>query len=228
MAHAYLLEGDRESSISAVRAYAEMALGIQGEQHPDLIVLQYGLFSVDDAREVARFASSSPVRGDTKMVVIATTRIFHEAQNALLKLFEEPPAGVTMALIVPSIGQILPTLLSRVQVLTKGSVLTPIADEFLSLDTVGREKHIAKMLEKTKAEKDEDKQTARADLLKLVEEMLRTVYDMREKAGAKEQEELTLLLDDLSAFLPILHERSAPLKLIFEHLLLVLPKSKTA
>ncbi|MEK7201575.1 MAG: hypothetical protein AAB737_02990, partial [Patescibacteria group bacterium] len=220
MAHAYAVEGDRASGIAAARAYAAEALDLDGI-HPDLVVLEYGLFSVDAAREVARFASSSPIQGDKKLVLIAATRIFHEAQNALLKLFEEPPMGVTLVLCVPSLGQLLPTLRSRILVLPCTTSANSAA-AFLALDNDGRGKYIAKILERTKSDKDEEKQQARGELIQLMEGITRAAY------AAKESEERTLLLQDLDTFLPILHERSAPLKLIFEHLLIVLPESLRA
>lgn len=224
--HAYVVEGDREAGILAAREYARETLGLSGEHNPDVVVFQYGLFSVDDAREVARFASNSPVAGEKKMVVVAATRIFHEAQNALLKLFEEPPVGTTMVLSVPSLGQLLPTLRSRVLTLSNdGLTKSIIGDEFLSLDSAGREKFIAKLLDRTKSDKDEDKQAARGELLRLVESLMRASYAARENAKDTQKQELTYFLSDLDRFMPILHERSAPLKLIFEHLLLVIPSS---
>ena len=227
MAHAYVVEGDRHQALATVRAHASQSLGLSGDHHPDFIVVEYGLFSVDDAREVARFASSSPVAGDSKMLVIATTRIFHEAQNALLKLFEEPPKGVTMVLIVPSFGQLLPTLRSRVAVLSSKEHETSAASGFLALDESARGAYIAKLLERTKADKDEDTQEARGELLRLMEGLMIAGYSARERASGPAHADLTQFLSDLDTFLPILHERSAPLKLIFEHLLLVLPRSLT-
>jgi DNA polymerase III delta prime subunit len=231
MAHAYVVEGDREAGLSVVREHARTRLGLEGEHHPDVVILQYGLFSVDDARAVANFASSSPVQSDAKMVVVAATRIFHEAQNALLKLFEEPPAGVTMVLVVPSLGQLLPTLRSRVIALPKYGLTKSVlqrdatAKDFLALDSAGREKYIAKVLDRTKSDKNEEKQKARGELLRLVEDLLRVAYTLHATALEAEKKELTAFLSDLEVFLPILHERSAPLKLIFEHILLVLPRS---
>lgn len=223
--HAYVVEGDREAGIFASREYARETLGLSGEQNPDVVVFQYGLFSVDDAREVARFSSNSPVVGDQKMIVVAATRIFHEAQNALLKLFEEPPVGTTMVLVVPSLGQLLPTLRSRVLILQSETQETEIAQDFLSLDAAAREKLIGKLLDRTKSDKDEDKQAARGELLRLVESLMRASYAARENAQDTQRQELTYFLSDLDRFMPILHERSAPLKLIFEHLLLVIPSS---
>jgi hypothetical protein len=225
MAHALVVEGDRESGLRVLRTHAAEALSIAGEPHADFVVFEYGLFSVDDARAVAQFASSAPVAGDTKMVVITATRIFHEAQNALLKLFEEPPKSVVMALVVPSVGQLLPTLRSRVVVLSSDSASASPAQAFIALTPEAREKFLGKLLDRTKGDKDEDKQAARGELLSLVEDLIRETYKAREKASDKDRDSRTAFLADLSAFLPILHERSAPLKLIVEHLLLVFPRS---
>ncbi len=224
MAHAYVVEGDREQGILAARRYAAQSLGLEGENNPDVTVFQYGLFSVDDARAVGQFASSSPVAGNTKMVIIAATRIFHEAQNALLKLFEEPPQGVVLVLSVPSLGQLLPTLRSRVLILPSndGPRKSIIGRDFLALDASAREKFMGKLLDRTKSDKDEEKQAARGELLSLVEGLIRVAHAQNTK---NESAELQAFLSDLSTFLPILHERSAPLKLICEHMLLVLPKS---
>ncbi|MEK7100928.1 MAG: hypothetical protein AAB921_02400 [Patescibacteria group bacterium] len=225
MAHALVVEGDREQAVRTLRAHAAEALSIAGEPHADFVVFEYGLFSVEDARAVAQFASSAPVAGDAKMVVIAATRIFHEAQNALLKLFEEPPQSVVMALIVPSVGQLLPTLRSRVVVLSSEGAPASPARAFIALTPEAREKFLGKLLDRTKGEKDEDKQAARGELLALVEDLIRETYRAKEKASEKDKESLTAFLADLSAFLPILHERSAPLKLIVEHVLLVYPRA---
>lgn len=220
--HAFVLEGDRISGIAAARAHAHTELSIVGDNHPDFILLEYGLFSVDDAREVARFASTAPSAGEAKMITLAVTRVFHEAQNALLKVFEEPPEGVTLALIVPSLGQLLPTLRSRVLVLSSPDTGEGGGEHFLSLDTAGREKFLSSLLERTKSDKDEVKQAARGSFLALVEDLSRQLYQKRIEGDTSEF--LAETLADIDAFLPILHERSAPLKLIAEHLILVLPK----
>ncbi len=224
--HAYVYGGDRTRGITHARNHAREALGLTGETHPDLVVLEFGLFSVDDAREVARFAASSPVAGNAKMVVIAATRVFHEAQNALLKLFEEPTPGTTLVLVVPSVGMLLPTLLSRVIVLSGAEgEEEDAAQAFLALDASAREKFVSKLLDRTKSDKDEEKQAARGEAIALMEGLVRAAYAAHQQASGKEREELTLFLQDLDTFMPILHERSAPLKLIFEHVLLVLPRS---
>lgn len=223
MAHSYFFAGEQEQGIEAATVFAETELGLQRKGNADLIIFRYGLFSVDDARRVIRLADQAPVTGDKKIIVLAVERLFHEAQNALLKLFEEPSPGTTLVLVLPSAGLILPTLRSRMLVLpSNGEVAAyPEAHHFLTATFAEREKLIAKLLERTKADKDEDKQAARGEALRLVEGLMQIGYDSIQK---KENAELRVFLSDLDRFIPILHERSAPYKLIFEHILLTLPK----
>ncbi len=124
---------------------------------------------------------------------------------------------------------LLPTLRSRLLPLPKGSgtqasnSISIEAQEFLKADTKEREKITTKIVDRAKSDKDEEKQSARLTAIHLIEGLTQSAYAKWEsEKDPKKREDLQLLLEDLNAFLPILHERSAPLKLIFEHLLLVL------
>ncbi|HEY0947941.1 MAG TPA: hypothetical protein VGE53_00410 [Candidatus Paceibacterota bacterium] len=223
--HAYLYVGGKEDGIEAVRAYAARELSLKGIEHPDIAIFSYdGLFSVDDARAVNRFALQAPIAGDKKLVAIATGRIYHEAQNALLKTFEEPQEGTTLVLIVPTEGIVLPTLRSRLQPLPGGKRTVPAeAQTFIVASKAEREKFVTKLLARAKSDKDLEKQAARMEAARIVEGLLVAAHAARAGAAAQNAKELDLLLSDLSRFMPIMHQSSAPLKLIFEHLLLVLP-----
>lgn len=223
--HAYVYIGDREAGLAAARAYAADALGLHGSDNPNVAVFEFGLFSVDDARRVASFASQSQATGDRKLIVIATGRLFHEAQNALLKLFEEPTEGTTLVLVVPAEGILLPTLRSRLIRLPDASgganAIGDVAQEFLSMAKAEREKYVVKLVARSKSDKDAEKQAARLEAASVIAGVMRAAHAKNMKAPAKE---LGLLLRDLDRFAPIVHERSAPLKLIFEHLVLVMPE----
>lgn len=223
--HAYFFAGEQEAGITAALSYAKEALGLSLENNPDLIVFRYGLFSVEDARRVIRLAEQSAMH-DGKLIVIAVERIFHEAQNALLKLFEEPPVGTTLILVVPSSGVLLGTLRSRLLPLGGKSVdLSPEVEAFLNATGAEREKLVSKLLERTKSDKDEVKQAARGEALRLTEGLTKIAYASYQEKGSKD---MLAFAHDLERFIPILHERSAPLKLMFEHLLLVLPRGLRA
>lgn len=231
MAHSYFITGETEEGIRIAGAYLESDRGLVTLANPDVMTLRHGLLSVDDARRLRSLAELAPTKGDQKALIISASRLFHEAQNALLKLFEEPPAGTILILVLPAEGMLLPTLRSRLLPLPRQETpegshenLSLETQEFIKGNDAAREKLMTKIVERSKSDKDEEKQAARLSAIQLVEGITTVAYQKwaaAKQASAKKQ--LQEFLDDLNAFLPILHERSAPLKLIFEHIQLTLP-----
>lgn len=230
MAHAYFAAGDLEEGIADAIAFVGFDLGLTAQGNPDVLTLRHGLLSVEDARKLQALAELAPTHGDHKALIISASRLFHEAQNALLKFFEEPPAGTTIILVLPAEGMLLPTLRSRLISLPreagedKKTTSSIAARAFLDASTAEREKLISKLLDRAKSDKDDEKQAARLEALHILEGLIAVTHDawLSTKDGSK-KDDLRAFLSDLNAFLPILHERSAPLKLIFEHILLVVP-----
>lgn len=111
--HAYLLEGDLEPS------YVELmksltALEISALGNPDLFIKEYENLLIDDVREIKDFESESRANKNGHKIIILKTRMFsYPAQNALLKVFEEPRLGVVFFLIMPDATKLFPTLRSR-------------------------------------------------------------------------------------------------------------------
>ncbi|MHB1769749.1 MAG: hypothetical protein ACYCPH_01565, partial [Minisyncoccota bacterium] len=115
--HAFVIEAEAEEGIETALSWVTRELGVRIQGNPDVVTLRYGLFSVEDARRVTELAASAPFAGEYKVLIVTASRAYHEAQNALLKLFEEPPEGVHLFFVLPSMGGLLPTLRSRVHTL---------------------------------------------------------------------------------------------------------------
>lgn len=224
MAHAYYVESEQEQGIEQVRSFAEKELLMEGKANPDIIVLRYTVCSVDNARKVLTYAYQSGVSGQ-KLIVLATERLFHEAQNALLKVFEEPPVGTTLVLVIPSLGILLPTLRSRLIEIpgnaSSDTRISDMAESFMQASQSEREKIVKKLLDRSKSDKESEKQLARVEVQHLIAGITRMVHQSWRKKATKEQE---LLLRELEVFTPLLYQPSAPVKLILEHLLLTVPK----
>jgi len=73
-------------------------------------------FKVDDAKMVMREAYIAEESTKHLIIVAPTYRI--EAQNALLKLLEEPPRNIVFIIIAKSKTALLPTIRSRMQIET--------------------------------------------------------------------------------------------------------------
>jgi hypothetical protein len=228
MAQAYFFAGEREEGIRQAVGYAESELGLTGAGNPDVLIERHGLFAVDDARRIAAKAGLVPLRGDKKIFIIAANRLFHEAQNAMLKLFEEPPAGTTLVLVIPSEGNLLYTLRSRLQPLPAGRqsfAVNPEVEAFIAGGSAARAKVIAEILDEAKSDDDEEKQEARAKALRFAEGLSRAAYDAwRKEKGPDSRDALQAFLHDLDRLVPVLNDRSAPLKPILEHILIIAPK----
>ena len=114
-AHAYVVKGGGEAVHDVLTLLKKE--GIEPEGNPDVYVRAYSSFLMEDARSLRDRASMRAVKEEGRFFIIAAPTISPDAQNALLKTFEEPPAGATFILIVSSPETLLPTLLSRMQTL---------------------------------------------------------------------------------------------------------------
>lgn len=86
-------------------------------------------FGVDDIRNIIDEVSKKPYEGDKKVLILyKCDKMTTQAQNALLKTIEEPPAGVYLILLSDSLETILDTIQSRCQVYK----LTPLSKDDIS------------------------------------------------------------------------------------------------
>lgn len=219
--HAFVIEAEAEEGVGIASAWAEKELEMKIENNPDVVVLRYGLLTVDDARRVTELAAGGAFVGEHKIVIIAASRAYHEAQNALLKVFEEPPTGTYLFLIMPSLGGLLPTLRSRVQVLDVGrgiakAAIPEIAGEFLK---ASKEKRSALIKKLTSGKDDEDRREHRDLAIAIVNGIEATAYKSLKHGGST-----ATLLSDIAVLRSHLYDRSAPVKMILEHLSLVTPQ----
>jgi hypothetical protein len=121
--HALLLTGPAGIGKTAVaEALATELLGTRPDSHPYyLIIRPDGLsISIESIRQLQKFlllktTGTRPIR--RVIVVEHAHALTIEAQNAFLKLLEEPPADTSIILTAHSPRKLLPTILSRAQVL---------------------------------------------------------------------------------------------------------------
>lgn len=119
--------------------------------HPDVILVARGLYgrdilgrtteektdiSVDQIRRVVlERVNLTPHEAPQRLVIIrAADELSVGAANALLKTLEEPPPHTRFVLITSQPGELLPTILSRTQLLR----FAPLTDELVEKILVGR------------------------------------------------------------------------------------------
>jgi len=203
MHHAYYIEG----SISDFETYKEALKPFWSQQ--------FERFGIDEARELILLTSLKNIEDST--FLIGTPVITTEAQQSLLKLFEEPQKGTTFVLLIPH-GALIATLRSRMleypdmlDVQKKSAVS---AKKFLGESAKGRSAGITVLL------KDDDGVRERVrDLLDGLESEL---YQKIKKA--KDTKTLREGLEDIAKVRSYLSDRSPSIKMLLEHLAVTLPK----
>lgn len=111
-----------DSSYILITQHIEEEIGkIKSRLHPSRIVSFYkeDEFKVDDAREAVREAYIA--EASTKYIILASKFFNETSQNALLKLLEEPPRNIKFIIITESKSALLPTVRSRLPLVTNKS-----------------------------------------------------------------------------------------------------------
>lgn len=121
------------------------------EIHPDIIFInrptddkgkQKREIYVDQIRAMAADAWTLPQEAEKKVYIISEAgRMNEQAQNAALKILEEPPSFVMFVLCADSAEELLPTIRSRCMVLrTAGEHIykdDPLARQYVTLAALG-------------------------------------------------------------------------------------------
>ncbi len=212
--HAYIHEG----SLGELQALAEDArgrFGFSAEHNPDVHVREFEKFGIDESRWLSGVAGIKSASGRA-LFVVGMSAITVEAQQALLKLLEEPQQGTVLVLLAPH-GAFLPTIRSRAlpypiyqgESLLKNSARTLLARKFLKMGGKERSDEIVKIL------KDEEgiKERVRDFVNALEAELAPKASDQKVRQG----------LEDIAMARSYLGDRSPSLKMLLEHLALSLP-----
>ncbi len=162
-------------------------------------------FGIDEARNLKNLAGERAFVGDHHTFIITTSSITEEAQNAILKLFEEPPAGAIFYLIIPSETRLLPTLRSRLFLRNNknNSETNDTASQFRRFDYKERMEWIADI-----AKKDTDqlvdlvREISRSDLKSLPLTAKRSLL-LAEKYVYNRGASKKMLIEELALSLPI-------------------------
>jgi DNA polymerase III delta prime subunit len=230
--HAYLYEG-QQSLLDTLVLSAKKQFGFADDNNPDLHVESFEKFGIEDAQELTRDAQIKSVSGRS-LFILGIASINSHAQQALLKLFEEPQVGLTFVLLVPP-GILLPTLMSRLVMYPErlklvaqkssgllseselpdsaGQTFAHQALTFLKAPYKARSTQIAALL------KDDEgvKERVRDFLLALEAPLYAKLTATK---GAKEYR---AALEDITKVRSYLSDQSPSLKMLLEHLAATLP-----
>src|SRR3989338_6289037 len=168
--HAYLIEGERSEVLSQLTSYLE-SINISTSKNPDFCNMSIDSFKMEEALNLRKMAQERPMGREKKFFLISVNSMTLDAQQTLLKIFEEPTENTHFFVVVPEIGALLPTLISRfykIKLPQEGNRME--AEKFLSLTPAKRIDFLKDFLE----ENDEDSpqsDSSRARALKFLNEL---------------------------------------------------------
>lgn len=149
VSHAYIINGEKGSGKECIARVFAMALQCEAggcepcnecrsckqaitKNQPDIIYVTHekpNTISVEDIRaQVNNDVAIKPYSSKYKVYIInEAEKMTVQAQNAILKTLEEPPAYVVMLLLVSNLQTLLPTILSRCVTLN----MKPVSDALI-------------------------------------------------------------------------------------------------
>jgi DNA polymerase III delta prime subunit len=204
--HAYFLVGDTEIIFSKLKDFLEKSVGIKTSGNPDFWQGKFATLTIDDARDIAEAQARKDFKGEKKIFVIRAGFITEEAQNSLLKVFEEPTTGTHFFIISPQ-DILLPTLRSRMQVILNNIETV----KSLSILDLKFKERLEMVKEVTDAIKDEDK--TKQDAITLLNQIEKELH-----VGGVEKFARSLRICEEAR--ESLYDRGAPVKIILENVML--------
>ncbi|PIT96913.1 hypothetical protein COT82_00585 [Candidatus Campbellbacteria bacterium CG10_big_fil_rev_8_21_14_0_10_35_52] len=211
--HIYALEGDKKTTISVLFNFFENDLKIKTYANPDFYFNNFISFGIDDARELQTQSFRKAVSGELRVFVITFSLITSEAQNALLKLFEEPPRGTHFFIITTSLEIFLPTIKSRFHTLKlekNDGDNKFISDKFIRLSKPERIKFLEDIIE------NKDKERA----LEFLNDLEITLYKNWRKNYSENQNKYTGLFEMIQKYRGYIRGRAPSVKMILESIAL--------
>jgi len=154
--HAYLIEGDREEIVPELLKFIK-SLGIKTSGNPDFYHISVDSFKIEDARNLKSMEYEKSFSTGKKIFLISANNFLLEAQNTLLKIFEEPIENTHFFIIVPNADILLKTLISRFYLIrTKTELKNELkeAEKFLAMSLKNRIDFIKELL--AEAEKEDE------------------------------------------------------------------------
>lgn len=111
--HAYFIHAFRDVA-QRLKDFLKKEFHIEHSKNPDFYHEKFETLGIDESRRIKEnHLSKSFTEGSKRIFIIEASGITHEAQNSLLKIFEEPNEDSHFFLIMSSSEILLPTLRSR-------------------------------------------------------------------------------------------------------------------
>jgi DNA polymerase III, delta subunit len=222
--HAYCLVGVRDVVRDELHSFLAEDLKMVVQGNPDIWNFVGDSLSIDESRALKiAHTDRAFTSGGKRIFILSLNTMGHEAQNSLLKVLEEPVEGSHFFFILPTSEALLPTLRSRMVIITHESFgagdsqsdLSQSARDFIKGPLSARLDFA-----KVTAEKVSDGVETRAGVADFISCLERELYALSKKK-ATEAKALSALKEVLLAK-KYINDRSSSVKMLLEHVALML------
>lgn len=219
--HAYCILGNSTDVINELEKLFKKELSFSIVNNPDFWYGEFDVMDIEDGRSIKDKHQNRPVVGDKKIFVVSANFITEKAQNAMLKLFEEPRGDTHFFLILPSLNNIIPTFRSRLFIIdtneSGSSFINP--KQFLKMP-IGERMESVKKICGSISDEDESK----IEIIKFINSL---EIELKKKINfLKTTEDELKLFEEIEKMRQYAGEQSPSLKMILEHITLTLPVLK--
>jgi len=219
--HAYLIEGERKDILSEIFSFME-TLGIKTTNNPDFCEIHIDNFKMDEAILLRSMTDEKGFSSDKKIFIISANQFSLDAEQALLKMFEEPKKDTHFFLIIPDKNALLDTLVSRFYFISSVSQEnnTQEVENFIQMSKTARINFLKDFL---KVE-DEDEETVvtdsvRAKSLRFLNILEKVLHDKL----LKDFSVLTTCFEQIFEVRKYLRQPGSSTKSLMESMALIVP-----
>jgi DNA polymerase III subunit delta' len=220
--HAYIVEGEIDNIHPQLCQFCEKELQIKIRGNPNFIFETRDKFIISDAKKLQELQLNKKAEKEKQIFIISFNFITREAQNALLKVLEEPTTGTHIFFITPSVNVFLPTVLSRVEIISDQLLVISYQEEvekFLESNISERLKRIEKLVKDIREEKI-SKNDAIQFTKNLTQILHQTLNTSNEVSGEKRRETYRKI-EELEKVINFLYDQGSSVKILLEHVALI-------
>jgi len=163
--HAYLIEGVKDEIVPEIITFCEN-INIKTSGNPDFCHISIDNFKIDEAFDLRAMSTNKSFSSKKRVFIVSVNSFSLDAQNVLLKMFEEPVPDTHFFLVVPDANALLKTLVSRFYLISPKSdfgVGIKEAEKFIAMPVKNRLDFIKELLTETEEEDEEGNEIVALD-----------------------------------------------------------------
>ena len=216
-----------------LKIFFEKEVGIKTRGNADFWHGKFATLSIDEARNIAELQERKSAGGGKKIFIISAESITEEAQNALLKVLEEPTSETHFFILSPQ-DTLLPTLRSRLHSISVEAWLPQMPKRHFDILEMKMKDRLAKVKEITDAiseAKSSDSSIARPaedgfrektkqDAIDFINQVEIELYQKLHHISKTTRFDLVKGLEVTIKARQALYDRGAPVKMILENVVL--------